>query len=233
MHRSRLVRLLDRWTPVEAPRRDLAERLAQWLGVREAIALQEAHGAIAALEHGADRADARPAEAREGRAAGRHALEEELNRLRTTLRDAILREDLCALRTPGNDMSPYHHCYLRHQRRMADSIGTLRNRVRQALAGASPRLARLALLDATLEQLLGRREQQALASVPAVLRARGTQLHEQHTAQLRELFPPAPGAWLDGFDRDFREALLAELELRLQPVTGLVEAGKQEPDTIA
>jgi hypothetical protein len=42
-----------------------------------------------------------------------------------------------------------------------------------------------------------------------------------------------PGGWLHRFDKELEAALLAELEVRLQPVTGLMEAlrneGEQSP----
>lgn len=152
----------------------------------------------------------------------------ELGRLRTTFDGAISADDTSALCTPDAGFAPWHHRYLQHQRRMADAIGVLRNRVRQTLAAVSPRLAQLTLLDATLEQLLGRREQQVLSTVPAFLRARFEQLQAQHSGQLLELFPPDPDAWLHVFARDFREALRAELELRLQPVAGLIEACRED-----
>jgi hypothetical protein len=33
-----------------------------------------------------------------------------------------------------------------------------------------------------------------------------------------------PGGWLAAFGQELQEALLAELDARLQPVTGLIEA---------
>ena len=212
------MRLLDtRPGAAAAPRRDLAERLSDWLSVRDAIDLQQAHTRIAGLEPddpGAGDLD-------------REAFERDLLRLRRALEQAIRSDDLAPLRATA-DPVPWHHRYLQHQRRMADSTGTLRNRLRQALRGASPRLAQLAELDATLEQLTGRREQQLLSGVPALLRSRHAELKARQDAQATELFPPAPEAWLDDFEREFRDVLLAELELRLQPVLGLIDACKEQ-----
>ncbi|HEX7936672.1 MAG TPA: DUF3348 family protein, partial [Paraburkholderia sp.] len=36
--------------------------------------------------------------------------------------------------------------------------------------------------------------------------------------------PSAPGAWLDVFRKDMQSVLLAELDVRLQPVEGLLAA---------
>ena len=48
---SRLVRLLGHWMPADddAPRQDVAERLAHWLSVADVIRLHAAHESIASL----------------------------------------------------------------------------------------------------------------------------------------------------------------------------------------
>jgi hypothetical protein len=74
-------------------------------------------------------------------------------------------------------------------------------------------MARLAAVDVVMEQVLGAQERSLLAGVPALL--------ETHFKRLRQA---APDAWLDRFRRDAREVLLAELDLRFQPVDGLLEA---------
>ena len=96
---------------------------------------------------------------------------------------------------------------------METGIGAFRAHVRQALAAASPQLARLAALDATLDQLIGGREQRLLSGVPAFLKARFEQLRQTPS-----------DAWPAVFEQELRQALLAELDLRLQPVTGMIEA---------
>jgi len=39
----------------------------------------------------------------------------------------------------------------------------------------------------------------------------------------------APGGWLHGFQQDMRQMLLAELQTRLAPVQGLIEAAGAQP----
>jgi hypothetical protein len=64
--------------------------------------------------------------------------------------------------------------------------------------------------------------------VPQLLGRRFEQLHQAHRSALPTPDDPArwlqPGAWLHTFCQDMRVVLLAELELRLQPVAGLLEA---------
>jgi len=193
--------------PAEAPRRDLAERLAErlaeWLDVRDAIALHAAHQAL-------------PSAAAPPRPPGRtHAaqLRAGLQGLRTTLQQGIAAPPRQPIGADDSHFGTIHQRYLDQQRRMETGIGAFRAHVRQALAAASPRLARLAALDATLDQLIGGREQRLLSGVPAFLKARFEQLRQTPS-----------DAWPAVFEQELRQALLAELDLRLQPVTGMIEA---------
>ena len=111
------------------------------------------------------------------------------------------------------DYTPYHRFYLAHQREMETRIGVLRAAVRDALAADVPELRQLAALDAAFDKALGQRERSLLAKVPLLLEKRFVQLREAH---------PASGG-LEIFAREMQGVLLAELETRLQPVTGLIE----------
>lgn len=212
---SGLVRLLDRWVAVDAQASgpDVAERLGQWLSVADVITLHGAHQSIKSMG-----APSPPA----ARAEGALDAAAELLRVRASLEQSIVARDAAAAPEPGTGYAPYHRRYLEQQRRMATSIDALRDRVRQTLAGVSPRLAQLAELDAVLERMFGRREQQLLATVPLCLKERFEQLHRQRPGDGHAV--PAPGAWPDSFVREFQETLLAELEVRLQPVSGMIDA---------
>lgn len=204
LHRSALVRQLAGYLPAppDAARQDLAERLGGWLDVRDAIALHAAHQALPTLAP--RRAATRPA------VADLHAA---LQRLRATLRQGIAAAPALPIEPQDSAFAPHHQRCLDHQRRMEAAIEPFRAHVRQSLAAASPRLARLAALDATLDQLLGGREQRLLSGVPAFLKARFEQLRQSH-----------PDTWPAPFEQELQQALVAELDLRLQPVTGLIEA---------
>lgn len=208
---SGLVRLLGEWTPLdaEASGMDLAERLGLWLNAFDAIGLQAAHQSIRAIR---TTAPARPPDAR---AARTPTVEDDIQQVRTALARAIGRE----LAPPAGagpadaGYAPYRQRHLELQRQMEQAIGPLRDRVRQALGRASPGLRQLAALDAVLEQVLAPREQALLPTAVALL--------ERRFGQLR--LAPADG-WPQLFARDWRQALLAELDLRLEPVAGLLEA---------
>ena len=110
-------------------------------------------------------------------------------------------------------LAPFRLLHAQQQRSMAARIATLRERLRARLAEASAPLARLAQLDAVLERAIAPQERQALTGLPALL-TRRAQAH--HAAD--------PRRWRARFWADLQRALRAELDLRLQPVLGLMES---------
>ena len=210
---SRLVRLLDNWIPLDAEpsRQEVAERLGQWLGVHDVVTLHAAQQSIVSGPVAEPVAVATAAE-----------LTEELRRLRASLQGLISADEPYAQPDPDAGFAPHHRRYLGQQRRMQGGIDGLRVRIRQALSVASPRLAQLAMLDGVMQQLFGAREQKLLSTVPLFLKERFEQLHRQQPDALGLV--PLPLAWLDTFRRDLQEALLAELDTRLQPLLGMLSA---------
>lgn len=212
-NRSALVRQLAGWqaAPADVPRQDLAERLGQWFNVADAIALSSLHQAMPVVARA--RRPAVPASAR--------VVQAELQRVRATLSQAITSPPREAGDEGTDDtdagFAPHHQRCLDQQRRMDMSIEALRGHVRKTLSSTSARLAQLAALDAVLEPMLGGREQRLLATVPGFLKARFAHLRQSH-----------PGGWQPLFEHELQQTLLAELDLRLQPVVGMVEALSQE-----
>lgn len=229
---SRLIRALSDLVSTDAapPRQSFADRLGQWLDFADAIAL------FSALNGSTDAAG--------GPATAEHpTLGGEFARVRGGLLDSINTDGLLTpgkarirlpapawhASTPGAaDYLPYHRYYLAHQRDMGAAIAPLRASVRAGLAQRSPALRQLAALDGVLDQALAPRERSLLANVPQLLGRRFEQLHQAHRNALSTPDDPArwlqPGAWLHTFCQDMRAVLLAELELRLQPVAGLMDA---------
>lgn len=216
---SKLVRLLQEWAPAagEPSRQDVAERLSQWLSSVEAVQLD---GALQAIE-------AYPSQTRlPGQAVAVHPLQQRLQAVQAELAAMVsLRLSPTEPRLGDEDKFAFHH--QRHaglQKQMELKLGALRKEMRQGLSKGSPALRQLVALDAVLEQLLGAREQKLWATVPLYLERRFQHWHQDQ---------PAPeGAWMPPFLRDMREALMAELELRLQPLHGLLEAAQQESSAL-
>jgi len=105
------------------------------------------------------------------------------------------------------------------QRAMLSAAGRLRGDLRECLAAAGPAPARLAGIDAQMEAALSPREVALLAGTAEAFAARFEAL---------QAGDPAPGdaapAWLPALRHELRDLLLAELDLRFQPVEGLLAA---------
>jgi hypothetical protein len=126
---------------------------------------------------------------------------------------------------------PYKRYYIAHQREMELKIKPLRAKVRAAVAGLSSTLKQLATLDAALDGILVEREAMLLAKVPTLLERRFKQLRRSHQDAMTssglednaDLWMQ-PGGWLTRFGQEMQSVLMAELDLRMQPTVGLMEA---------
>jgi hypothetical protein len=111
---------------------------------------------------------------------------------------------------------PYQRFYVTHQREFEFRILALHAEVRQAIAGISPTLAKLAVLDQALNDLLLSHSRKFLARIPRLLAKRFTYLYNDASLP--------PGGWFAAFCQEMQALLLAELEMRLLPTQGLIEA---------
>ena len=208
-----------------------AERLGQWLDLGDAMALFSALGGASSAPKATPTSPAFD------------KLRSEVDRVRDNLTDSIRTDGVLVTGrvrvkrpTPApdanpqsaSDFTPYHRYYLAHQRDMATSIGPLRASLRSAIAQHSARLKQLASIDAVLDQAFATRERNLLATVPMLLAKRYTQLQAAHAAEAAPSEWLQPGGWLAIFCQDMQSVLLAELELRLQPVLGLLDALSHE-----
>jgi hypothetical protein len=119
-------------------------------------------------------------------------------------------------------------------------VVTLRGQLQQIISGRSHELAQLATLDSSMADTTADFSRRAFAGIPHLLAKRFYFLNQQYRDMRSEYIDlePAPansaqsetarwlqkGEWLDCFIREMQAVLLAELELRLLPVIGLVEA---------
>ncbi|MDM0078921.1 DUF3348 domain-containing protein [Variovorax sp. J2P1-59] len=212
---SALIRLLAQLSDTGVPesKQAFADRLSQWVSWTDAISLA---GAL----------DGNPAAAPAGSQVPLSAEESECARARATLVHAIAAPmDLAA------DFSPYRQRYLSRQQAMEASVGPLRERLRARLAAGSPAMGRLAAVDAVMEQALGVHEHRLLSTVPSLLEKHFKRLRKADETARGDAEAPVepggatqPGAWLDVFRKDMQSVLLAELDVRFQPVEGLLEA---------
>ncbi|MFM0312768.1 DUF3348 domain-containing protein [Paraburkholderia sp. RL17-383-BIF-A] len=247
-----LIRLLARLADADIPesRQSLSDRLSQWLGWTDAIALSSALNGNP------------PAVAAGGRVFG-SAEEADYVRARSSLAKAITGDSVFAAARrhghghghgaahapsriaptePAADYAVFRQRYLALQQSMETGIGNLRGRLRAMLAARTPAMARLAVVDAVMERALSERERNLLAAVPGLLAGHFERLRAAEQAVLTaaeaeaaasgdtasnatgDATPVTPGAWLNLFRKDMQSVLLAELDIRLQPVEGLLAA---------
>ncbi len=232
---STLVRLLEDWTAVKVPPgMDVAERLALWVDAFDAIGLQAAQQPIQPSSP-ARRPPGKPTVARHSTAK---VLSDDFLRVRAALTQQITSGPEEALEADAKAQAAYaayHARHLRLQREMEQVIAALRERVRLALGHASPALRQLAAMDAVLERVISPREQSLLPVVTSLMQRRFEQLRLLHLQAVQaegSTDDPAlwrrPGAWLAVFGNEWRCVLQGELDLRLEPVAGLIEGLRNE-----
>jgi hypothetical protein len=126
---------------------------------------------------------------------------------------------------------PYRKFYVARQRNLEIRIQQLRAHIGAAISGLSAELAQLSKLDASLENALSGRSRDLFAVVPKLLELRFGErldLHRQALAKEPEAADLErwlqPGGWIGTFCGEMRELLIAELEVRLQPVLGMLES---------
>jgi len=231
-NRSALVRVLSEVIPdVPDPKYDFGERLGQWLDFSDALTLFS----VLNTEAGSNTSVAQATS----------DLPAQLARVRRNLSDSIHNNGVFSPEparipfplplpnaTPESaaDFSPYHRYHLAHQRDMNAAITALCANARKALAGQSAAGRQLAQLDASFEKFLSARERNLLANIPIMLSKHFNRRYAEHRAALADLSADDPatwaqaGSWLEAFCHDARTVLLAELELRLKPVAGLIAA---------
>ncbi|MBT9488603.1 MAG: DUF3348 family protein [Rubrivivax sp.] len=188
----------------------LVKGLGRWLGWKESIPL------AAVLQ-------APPTVAATACASAAHAaLQRELQRVQAELA-RLIADDSSTRSEDGWDFLPFRrHCFAMQQA-MGAAITPLRAQTRAAVARLSPAMAQLAALDAVMANLLAPREQALLAQLPVLL--------DKHFTQLRDAAVPGGPPWLPRFDHDMRRLLHAELDLRLQPVLGLLATLQRAAET--
>ena len=246
LHSSRLIRVLTDLALLDTvePGIAFAEKLGLWLNLNDAISLCAAHNASAERQRKMQSrvASVNPVAIGAELVALQAALTNSIThgsspkggRTRLALPSAKLGEPV----EVGAAYEPYRRYYLAHQRTMDASVGPLRARVREVLARTSPALKTLAAMDAVFDGILCDRENKLLAKLPSLLAQRFEQLlkaHQQAHIETQQADDAAdwmkPGGWLVRFSHELQTVLLAELDVRLQPTVGLIEAFNNEMTT--
>lgn len=236
LHSSKLIRILANLVVMDPGGQGIAfaEELGLWLDHHDAIALRAAH------------TTSFPATLSGVKLVAGVGINDEFTRTRTSLVNSITTPDATSVGRVRGELSspelgapmdlmsayePYRRYYLEHQRSMELRVRPLRAHVREVLTRASPELNKLAALDAVFEGILCDRESKLLATVPLLLARRFGQLRKayQQTLDLtQQADNPAirvqAQSWLARFCNELQTVLLAELDVRLQPTRGLIDA---------
>lgn len=245
LNRSGLLALLEQWALAENEHipHDAAAQWSQWLSPIDAIRL---NGALSAIQ-GTSRPAAPGLQGRDGSASalavlfeketvemiGLMAVKSAPNKLPRGRADSAPASDPAPAESV--DFGAHGQRYLALQKQMSVRLGALRAQMRARLSGASPALQQLAALDAAMEQVVSAHEQRLWACLPLWLEKRHAQLRKAHaqppdaggTADACLAVQPR-GGWLLTFEQDMRALLLAEMQARLQPHRGLLEAARND-----
>jgi Protein of unknown function (DUF3348) len=214
-HNSQLIRILTDLSVIEMtePAKEFAEKLGQWVGFADAIGLHGIHNAGAV-----DLSRTKSAVALVSTAKPDDEFAKVQAKLEASIRTSFASNaDLFGDETIT--YAPFRKFYLAHQRDMALNVRKLRIKARARLADASGALKQLATLDAAFEGILVEREKKLLATLPPLMERRFQQLQAER---------PRPEGWLACFGQELQTVLLAELDLRLQPTLGLIEAFNEQ-----
>jgi hypothetical protein len=227
---SRLLRFLSDWVDgdVATATPGFAERLGQLFDLPDSIRISSAHGKISSDHF-------------EPSTLSTDAVRDEFFRVRTSLiRSSLSRfapgsrhtrnrfpvTDIAAPADEATDPEPYLAFYAALQRDIDFRSRNLQAALRESVAGFSPSLAQLCALDGALAAPLAAHNRRLFAAVPKLLQTR----FELLLAEYRETTPPgehAPELWVNTLKvlrNDMQGLLLAEIETRLLPSLGLIEA---------
>ena len=244
---ARLVRLLTDLAVCDLafPPKNLAERLGGVIGFGDSMRLASFHDELGEMTF-------------EPSPTSSEGLKEDVLQVRASLVRAVVESftpDIGSARsklpTINADMpvdqlvtfEPYHRFYAAHQREFESRVQALQLRVREVACRVSPESGQLAAMDEAMRDIFSMHIRKSLALIPQLLGKRFVFLQQEHRSSkeasgdevksdhpkqdMFEALTQADG-WLERFCKEMQELLLAELELRLLPVLGLVEAVDEE-----
>lgn len=231
INRSALQALLSQWEHdlADAAGADVAQSLGQWLSPMDAVQLNTALHTIESHAGSGAKAASRAVDADAVQALYQAGCAE-LDALVATVsapepaprgRAARLGVLPVVEAAGAPELAPRLKRYQFVQQQFAPKVAALRARVRQHLARGSVGQQQLAALDAVMEQMLGAQEHKLWGRMQGFLERRWKQ--RSTTSQGAAA---AGTAWLRGFEQDMQALLNAELQVRLQPVQGLVQAAQ-------
>ncbi|WP_263570750.1 DUF3348 domain-containing protein [Roseateles oligotrophus] len=186
-----------------------AARLGAWFGWADAIEISQ----VLATPPGRAASEA-------ARTESTYWASTELERLQAELASSFNHTELACESESISDgasltelLVPYLQHFTQQQRVIESRTSAFRMRLRASLARASDELARLAQLDDYIERAMASPQLRAMAGLSALLETRA-----------RKHYAVDPLRWRARLCSDLQRLLRAELDQKLQPVLGLIEA---------
>lgn len=231
---SRLVRFLNDLAvaKTQVSHRQFTERLGQLIDFSDSITLSDAHARQLKVES-------------EDAGAFSEGITSEFLRARSSLVQAAMRSFFpgsgpTRIKWPTAEelppagaataAEPYLKFYNAQQLDIDTKIRGLHLRTREAVAALSENLARICAIDAALSDALASHSRRYFNSVPRLLSRRLEFLFQEHQAAVEAGEEPA-ASWdrtREQLRRETQGLLLAEIEARLLPALGLIEALNEE-----
>ncbi len=132
--------------------------------------------------------------------------------------------------TDSLEFEPYLNAWTTLQRRVVAASRQLRDKTRKVMKEYNQNLARLAELDSAFDHAMAGYTSQCFSHIPKVLEQRFQALAPapKDLSELSDETGIAPEDWLHRYCEEAQNLLLAELDVRLEPVLGLLEACHNE-----
>ncbi|MCV2348286.1 DUF3348 domain-containing protein [Paucibacter sp. Y2R2-4] len=204
-----LSRLLRQWSFTPGTPAPAAERLGSWFSWADAIEISQ----VLTTSSGKAASAAAQTQAASWASTELERLQAELAASFNHVELATGSEPIPEGATLAEQLATYLQHFAQQQRVIGTCTTTLRMRLRAKLALASDELARLAQLDEYIERAMTAPQLRATAGLGAVLETRA----QKHYAA-------DPLRWRTPLWTDLQRLLRAELDQKLQPVLGLIEA---------
>ena len=227
---------------IQISHKHFAQRLGRLIDLSDSVRLSSAHSHIATMGF-------------EPTTDSSKAVTEEFLRQRTSIVQSLASSFMpgatnarIKLPPPSADASldearayqPYKNFYTAQQRDIDIKIQRLQSHVREAVSGLSPELAQLAALDMVLADTLALHARKFFSAIPKLLGKRHNHLRKEYlaavsdikhgdstSAQERERFG---GELHQQLCAEMQGLLLAEVEARLLPALGIIEALNTDAD---
>mgnify|MGYP000137798836 CR=1 FL=1 len=240
---SKLVRFLSEYeiSNVEVSHKNFAERLGLLVDLSDSVTLSESLRAIPKMVH----KTAEVVAEKEGDNLVQAFLKQRSAVLESILKSFDSKAVFIQFKLPipksntsieeAIKFDQYQRFYLLHQSELDFKIEQIRSFVRKVISEYSLNLAQLAELDKTFSKSMTIHTRKRFSVVPQLLKVRFDQLYSDYCDSLSEstcvdkpIFWVTKNGWLTQFYSEMQQILLAEFEVRLEPIIGLVEAYNEE-----